>query len=180
MVVVAIIGVLASVAWPSIQGSVTRARAAELTIVRSSIERSLQDAHMRNNFQWPDNNAWNADTAPEPIFNPPWDYASVDPTACYIIPAPWSTAPEYDAWKWLDFIPEGLLRGRYSVHSGGGPSNGTPFTFHTHVASDLNNNGICSARVVNWTMSETSLGGWYIDADATYGLGSVILDPSEM
>lgn len=179
MVVVAIIGVLGSVAWPSIQGSVVRARAAELTIVRTSIEKSLQDAHMRNNFQWRENEPWIAESA-GPLFNPPWDYGSVDPAACYILPAKWSTEPEFDAWKWLDFIPEGMLRGRYSVHAGGGPAYGAPFSFHTHVASDLNNNGICSARVVNWMLSETSLGSWYIDADATYGLGSVILDPSEI
>lgn len=173
MVVVSIIGVLASVALPSINGAATRARAAEITIVRVGIERATKDAHMRNNFQWP------VDTGFNPDWNPTWDPSSVSPDNCYILPAAWDTSSAQDAWKWIDFVPEGQLRGRYSVHGMGSGTVSDPHWFHTHNASDMNRNGICSARVVNFTMSNTN-NGWVMDGDLTFGVGSAVLDPWEI
>lgn len=172
MVVVSIIGVLGSIALPSITGAMVRARRAEITIVRTSIERATKDAHMRNDYKWPDSSGFNPD------WNPSFDYSTFSATWCFIGPAAWETGPHQDAWRWIDFVPEGRLRGRYSMHGMGSGTPGDPFGFHTHNASDLNSNGICSTRVVQWDMRDSSQ-GWQLTYDVNYN-GSGPTDEHEI
>ena len=173
MVVVAIIGVLSSIALPSITGAMTRARRAEQTIVRNGIHRGMTDAFMRNNYAW--NPAWIASSLWE--WNPALDLAATA-TPCNLgPPAPWIKTAGYSHWKEVEYEPEGLLRGRYgiSIPSPSGAPQGES-GYMNHAVSDFDSNGICVNHLDWW--KATGNGDWAIDMSFITG-ASGLLDDGE-
>ena len=171
MVVVAIIGLLVSMAAPSVTAAMTRARSSEVKMVKTGIEKSARDAFMRSGFQWPP--GVTTDTGGEGfIFNPPFDFAAAigpgAPGSCRIgAPARWdTTSAAREGWKWLDFVPEGLLRGRYEftydAHGTFDPAN----CYQSLAITDLDYDGNCFGRFSDWCMRDN--GDWFNLVDVVY------------
>ena len=160
MVVTAIIGLVASMAIPSLNGALTRARRAEVSMVRNGIDKAARDAFMRNDFAFP-SSPFNAD------YNPIIDFGAIDltPGNCSVgPPAKWDRT--YSNWTWFEFEPEGLLRARYLFVSEGMKGDpGNPVGYGTWVASDLDNNLICAGHGVRWY--STQAGEWTLRYEAS-------------
>ena len=140
MMVVAIIGVLASVALPATEGVMIRTYKAELKTNRSIIEKSMKLHHDREG-------RWNF-----PGKSASGSFSTNPPVAATTGPATFQQS--YNGWNQLEMVPEGRVRGRYYVHFesyGGGYDN-----FDLHTQTDLNRDGTSIDYYKN-----TSVGGSY-------------------
>lgn len=167
MVVVAIVGVLGSIAWPSVMGAMVRARKTEVHIVRAAIDRSVFDFHLRSGDKFPGDGTFYTE------WNPHMNPADMAPPNANLPPAPWdTTSASHENWKQIDFLPEGLLRGRYGIHSYS-PGGGEVGNYHVDCVTDLNNNGIPVGYLLSWTTGGTN-SGWVIESEALYSFTGII------
>ena len=177
MVVIAIVGMVASMALPSVTGAMMRARRAEQRIVRRGINKAIEDAFLRNNSQWDSSIVRDQ----EWLWNPPFDPSSLNttPGQCNIGgPAAWNSSVDFSHWKWIDFQPEGLLRGRYNAYiTGKDGSAANPFEYLSLAASDFDSNGICVSRLESHVCNQS--GDWSLNIEATVGVDGSVTSEEE-
>ena len=140
MIVVAIIGILASVAIPEFMNMSLRAKKAERNPLMTSIARTLTDYSIANNGKLPNGGTPNLD------WNPPHE-------------ADGSRRPfvlNQGNWADLGFAPEGHVYYRYQV-----VSDGTD-TLIISAKADLDHNGLFNIRSVTYKLRE---GTWQWDSE---------------
>ena len=179
MIVVAVIGVLASVAAPSMQLFLVKARSAEIQVVRNGISIAARDAFMRADYKWPTDDGtgnW-ADGTP---VNPTLDMTDLGTGNgdCRIgPPKTWETSADQDLWKFIDFVPEGQLRGRYKFTPDRNGAFDDPYCYQVLAISDLDADGTCAGRNQTWYITNNA--NWALRHDIVFGVGAAILDESE-
>lgn len=180
LVVVAIIGVLASVAFPSLAGAMERGRRAEINIVRAGISNAARDKFMRNNFQWPMGLGGGDPEENNMPWNPPIDVTTLAarPNCNVGPPTRWdSTSAAMEKWKWLEWEPEGLLRARYRFQSGGAGGLHNTADYQVIHVSDLDGDGECGGHMTGWSSARN--GDWVVDYEFHYGVGGALIEDGE-
>lgn len=133
MLVVGIIGVLASIAVPQLQKAALRAKQTERVIMTDAIKLQLV-TYVSGNSRWPGaSNVGGYDFYSN--LNPPI------PNWYYDIPAGKRRWNERDAtWSWFTGVPTGALYHTYRAVGVGVPGRG-PITMQILAAGDLDNDG---------------------------------------
>ena len=141
MIVVAIIGILASVAIPEFFNMSLRAKKAERNPLMTSIARTLTDYSIAHNGKLPGDGG-----IPNLTWNPPFDAdGSRRPFAL-----------NQGNWADLGFAPEGHVYYRYQVVSDGAD------TLVISAKADLDHNGLFNVRSVTYKLRE---GTWQWDSE---------------
>ncbi len=128
MVVVAIIGLLSSIAIPTFRNFQLRARQAERTVILRSIQTALDDYWVREG-RWP-NDAGTGYSYLSTSWNPDW------PPSSQRRPFKWTAA--YGDWRRLSLAIDGTLWYSYYVWAYAGPG----FTYkYVYTYGDLDGDG---------------------------------------
>jgi prepilin-type N-terminal cleavage/methylation domain-containing protein len=137
MVVVAIIGLLASVALPQYQRAVLRSRAAERSTVLDAIGRAVNDV------------VANAQRLPTPDPSEVWSGAWNPPAA----PTPQKRIFTYTTagWGFLPMVVQGACYYSYSFDALDPAPKGKTVTMTVRAAGDLDGDTVISTKDVNWT-----------------------------
>lgn len=131
MVVVAIIGILASIAVPSFLGALVRARKAERYSMFGMIYRSINEYYTSNNYTFP---RQISPTVTE-LYGAPNPPVPVNGT-------PHAWVPSTTGWSNFGIQPEGALRYSYRVIARADAATPTNSVFYVESTGDANENGI--------------------------------------
>lgn len=135
MIVVAIIGLLATVAIPQFQNILLRSKQVERESMTRSIARMLNDYANLHGGQLPGGAA--ADMPRNPAYTPDGSKRAFDMTL--------------GKWAELGWVPDGHVYYRYSVVSL------SPTTFVIKAEADLDNNSLANIKTITYTLQ----GGYY-------------------
>ena len=146
MIIVAIIGIMASIAIPSFKGALVRAKKGERNLLLDAIYRSIQEYYNSNNYAFP-NSCGGTVTCISTAFNPTYT-------------PPFTSAPKlFDAtqpgWNLLAFAPEGQMRYSYNLTAQSDPNAGTGF-IQVQSIGDADQDGIAAYHWINYTLQPNS------------------------
>ena len=150
MLIVAIIGVMASIAIPSFKGALVRAKRAERNLMFDAIYRSIEEYYNSNNYVFPTLSG--TTTTLSGAYNPTYT-------------APFTSAlktfkSSAVGWSYLAFNPTGQMRYSYQFTANTDAASVSNNYFTIQSIGDADNNGIPALHTQTWTL--TSTGNWTI------------------
>jgi len=159
MTVVAIIGLLASVAIPAYQGFVLRTKRTERTINTVNFERALKDYYSSNNNTFPSAPGYGFSFSFGGFyfnyFQTPFNPSSVVSNAKRPFDA------SLPIWNQLNFSPQGWVRYNYLIW--GYTASWLPGYFQVETDADLDADGMVDAHYRDWQID--SFGNWNLISD---------------